>query len=55
MPAEGRFFPDTYLFGKGTSDLAVLRRAYRAMQRHLKAEWDAARARTPLRSRPTRR
>ena len=24
---EGLFFPDTYLFGKGSSDLAVLRRA----------------------------
>jgi UPF0755 protein len=39
--AEGLFFPDTYLFGRGSSDLAVLRRAYRAMQRHLKAEWDS--------------
>ena len=38
---EGLFFPDTYLFGKGSSDLAVLRRAYRAMQRHLKQEWEA--------------
>ena len=37
---EGLFFPDTYLFGKGSSDLAVLRRAYLAMQRHLKKEWD---------------
>ena len=33
---EGLFFPDTYLFAKGSSDLAVLRRAYRAMQRHLR-------------------
>lgn len=38
---EGLFFPDTYLFAKGTSDLAVLRRAYRAMQRHLEAQWEA--------------
>ena len=38
---EGLFFPDTYLFAKGASDLAVLRRAYRAMQRHLQAEWAA--------------
>ncbi len=38
---EGLFFPDTYVFGKGASDIRVLRRAYRAMQRHLKAEWDA--------------
>jgi UPF0755 protein len=40
---EGLFFPDTYLFAKGSSDLNVLRRAYRAQQRHLQAEW-AARA-----------
>ena len=38
---EGLFFPDTYLFAKGSSDLNVLRRAYRAQQRHLKAEWEA--------------
>ena len=38
---EGLFFPDTYLFARGSSDLAVLRRAYRAMQRHLKEEWEA--------------
>ena len=37
---EGLFFPETYLFAKGSSDLAVLRRAYRAMQRHLQTEWD---------------
>ena len=36
---EGLFFPDTYLFGKGTSDLVILRRAYRAMQRELQTEW----------------
>ncbi|MDX1374139.1 MAG: endolytic transglycosylase MltG [Burkholderiales bacterium] len=38
---EGLLFPDTYLFAKGSSDVAVLRRAYRAMQRHLAAEWTA--------------
>jgi UPF0755 protein len=38
---EGLFFPDTYLFGKGASDFAVLRRAYHAQQRHLKEEWEA--------------
>ena len=44
---EGLFFPDTYLFGKGSSDLAVLRRAYRAMQRHLKEEWDSRQPNVP--------
>lgn len=37
---EGLFFPDTYLFAKQSSDLGVLRRAYRAMQRRLAAEWE---------------
>lgn len=36
---EGLFFPDTYLFARGSSDLAVLRRAYRVMQEHLEQEW----------------
>jgi len=47
---EGLFFPDTYLFAKGSSDLAVLRRAYHAMQRHLQAEWDARAANVPYKS-----
>jgi UPF0755 protein len=38
---EGLFFPDTYLFSKGASDLAVLKRAYKAMKRHLGEEWEA--------------
>ena len=38
--AEGLFFPDTYLFAKHSSDLDVLRRAYRAMQRQLASEWN---------------
>jgi UPF0755 protein len=36
---EGLFFPDTYLFSKGSSDLDVLRRAYRAMQPKLANAW----------------
>jgi UPF0755 protein len=47
---EGLFFPDTYLFGKGSSDLAVLRRSYRAMARHLKEEWDARDKAVPYRT-----
>ena len=47
---EGLFFPDTYLFAKGSSDLAVLRRAYRAMQRHLAAEWAAKAQNVPYKS-----
>jgi len=47
---EGLFFPDTYLFARGSSDVAVLRRAYLAMQRHLKAEWDAREEGVPYRT-----
>jgi UPF0755 protein len=47
---EGLFFPDTYLFGKGANDLAVLRRSYRAMARHLKEEWEARDTAVPYRS-----
>jgi len=36
---EGRFFPDTYTYAKGSSDLAVLKRAMRAMDRNLAAVW----------------
>ena len=48
--AEGRFFPDTYAFSKGASDLAVLRRAHRAMQRQLEAAWGEREAGTPLKT-----
>ena len=47
---EGLLFPDTYLFAKGSSDLAVLRRAYRALQRHLQTEWDNRAPNVPYRS-----
>lgn len=36
---EGRFYPDTYQFPKGTSDVAFLQRAYRDMQSHLESAW----------------
>lgn len=47
---EGLFFPDTYLFARGSSDVAVLRRAYRAMQRHLQNEWNAKAPNVPYKS-----
>ena len=37
--AEGRFFPDTYAYSRGVSDLTVLKRAHRAMQQRLAAAW----------------
>ena len=47
---EGRFHPDTYAYSKGASDLAVLRRAYRAMQTRLEAAWQERAPDTPLQS-----
>ena len=47
---EGLFFPDTYLFGKGTSDLAILKRAYKAMARQLEAAWEQRAPDLPYRS-----
>ena len=48
---EGRFYPDTYTYSKGTSDVAVLKRALRAMDKRLAAAWEqrspAAAARSP--------
>lgn len=37
--AEGRFFPDTYRFPKGETDIAFLRRAYRVMAQRLAQAW----------------
>jgi UPF0755 protein len=39
VPPEGMFFPDTYLFAKGESDLAVLTRAHRVMAKELESAW----------------
>jgi UPF0755 protein len=43
--AEGLFAPDTYAFARGSSDLEVLRRAYRLQQAVLRKAWDARMAR----------
>lgn len=37
---EGLFFPSTYYFGSGLSDVAVLKRAHSLMQEHLAREWE---------------
>ena len=47
---EGRFFPDTYTYAKGSSDIALLRRAMHAMDRHLEAAWAQRAVDTPLKS-----
>ncbi|WP_322059711.1 endolytic transglycosylase MltG [Paraburkholderia sp. J63] len=47
---EGLFFPDTYLFDKGSSDLDVYRRAYKLMQTRLNEAWAARAQGLPLKS-----
>lgn len=47
---EGRFFPDTYTYAKGSSDLAVLQRAARAMDKRLAIAWDLRNPDTPLKT-----
>ena len=50
VPPEGRFHPDTYAYSKGSTDLAVLKRAYRAMAKRLDSAWAERAPDTPLRS-----
>ncbi|MGF6346536.1 endolytic transglycosylase MltG [Variovorax sp. W2I14] len=47
---EGRFFPDTYTYSKGSTDIALLQRAMRAMDKKLEAAWAARAADLPLKS-----
>ena len=46
---EGLFFPDTYLFGKGTRDIDLLRQARSRMQQELAAAWAKRHENLPLR------
>jgi UPF0755 protein len=48
VPAEGRFFPDTYTYSKGSTDLALLQRAARAMDKKLDAAWAQRNPQSPL-------
>jgi UPF0755 protein len=50
VPGEGRFFPDTYLYSRGVSDLTVLKRAYETMQRQLATAWESRVEGLPLKS-----
>ncbi|APW38170.1 aminodeoxychorismate lyase [Rhodoferax koreense] len=47
---EGRFFPDTYTYAKGSSDLDVLKRAMLAMDRRLDAAWAQRQPGIPLKT-----
>ncbi len=45
---EGRFLPQTYKFPRGTTDKALLRRAYTAMQQILTEAWEQRQEGLPL-------
>ena len=47
---EGRFFPDTYTYAKGSSDLEVLKRALQAMDERLAAVWQQRAPDSPLKT-----
>jgi UPF0755 protein len=48
MHPEGRFFPDTYTYARGSSDMAVLKRAANAMDKRLETAWAVRNPDTPL-------
>jgi UPF0755 protein len=50
VAAEGRFFPDTYTYGKGSADLRIYERALRAMDRQLALAWQARDSNNALQS-----
>ncbi len=47
---EGLFFPDTYVYEPGDSDLSIYQKAYRAMQVHLNDAWGKRDEVSPLKS-----
>ena len=47
---EGRFFPDTYVYPKGSSDMEVLRQAATAMDKKLAEAWAKRQTGLPLKS-----
>ncbi len=49
--AEGLFFPDTYLFAKGSSDIIIFKQAHAAMMKHLDSAWEKHDPGLPYRNR----
>lgn len=47
---EGRFFPDTYTYAKGSSDLVLLQRALQAMDQRLATAWAQRAPDSPLKT-----
>lgn len=47
---EGRFYPDTYHFPRGTTDAAFLKRAYKRMESVLEQAWQQRKKQLPLKN-----
>ena len=47
---EGRFYPDTYTYAKGATDLSVMKRALKSMDQHLNQIWSQQKNRTTIKS-----
>ncbi len=50
MSPEGRFYPDTYYYSAGMSDLLVLQRAFQKMDVTLQKEWASRDSSVPLKT-----
>lgn len=48
---EGRFYPDTYYYSSGMSDLLILQRAFQKMDKVLDEEWAGRSSDLPIRNR----
>lgn len=48
---EGRFFPDTYYYSAGMSDLLILQRAFQKMEKILEEEWANRDGNLPIKNR----
>jgi UPF0755 protein len=48
--AEGLFFPDTYLFAKGASDLQIYKQAHEHMMKRLHEAWEKREASLPYKT-----
>ena len=47
---EGQFYPDTYTYVKGDTDISILKRAHKRLQKILNKEWSERQKNLPLKS-----
>jgi len=51
MHPEGRFYPATYYYSAGMSDLIILQRAFQKMEKVLEEEWNGRQGDLPIKTR----